>query len=241
MTAATLRDLDGMEDFLAAERLQTDVWGPGDKIDPADLMMVIAAEGGLAAGAFRDDVLLGYVFAFPTVTPGVQHSHRLATHPAARGMGLGVALKWYQRDWCLARGIHHVRWTFDPLRHVNAGLNIARLGGTSATYYPNYYGEMAGINQGVPSDRLLVDWPLQSPIVIARAAGAADGHVAGGVRVAIDPNFETLLLSDPDQALTLRLQLRKTLMDHFAQGLHISGYDPVAHSYCLTRLSATDG
>ena len=121
--SVVLRDLAGMDDFRLAENLQRVVWGEGDQPDPADLMMVIAAEGGLAAGAFRGDELLGYVFAFPTATPGVQHSHRLATHPQARGLGLGAALKWYQRDWCLNRGINLVRWTYDPLRHANASLN----------------------------------------------------------------------------------------------------------------------
>jgi predicted GNAT superfamily acetyltransferase len=80
-----------------------------------------------------------------------------------------VRLKLYQRDWCLARGIGHVRWTFDPLRTVNATLNIHRLGATSATYLPDYYGEMAGINQGLASDRLLVDWDLAAPVVAALA------------------------------------------------------------------------
>ncbi len=128
MTAISLRDLVGMTEFAAAEALQRDVWGAGDKEDPADLMMVIAAEGGLGAGAFQGAHLLGYVFGFPTRKPGVQHSHRLAVRAEARGTGLGLALKWYQRDWCLARGITMVRWTYDPLRAVNAGLNIHRLG-----------------------------------------------------------------------------------------------------------------
>jgi predicted GNAT superfamily acetyltransferase len=235
MTDIIIRDMAGMPEFLAAETLQTEVWGPGDKVDPADLMMVIAAEGGLAAGAFRGKTMLGYVFAFPTVTPGVQHSHRLATHPSARGLGLGTALKWYQRDWCLARGIHHVRWTFDPLRVVNAHLNITRLGGTAATYYCDYYGAMDGINKGVPSDRLLVDWHLLSPRVVACSTGKVPDIAPVALKVATDPQFEFLLLSDPVKALALRLNLRKTLQAHFASGHHISGYDATHHHYWLTQ------
>src|SRR3989338_5691042 len=63
-----LRDLAGMDEFRQAEALQRAVWGEGDKEDPADLMMVIQAEGGLVAGAFEDGALLGYIFGFPTVT-----------------------------------------------------------------------------------------------------------------------------------------------------------------------------
>jgi predicted GNAT superfamily acetyltransferase len=234
MTAIIIRDLEGMGDFLAAERLQSDVWGPGDKVDPADLMMVIAAEGGLAAGAFRDGVMLGYVFAFPTVTPHIQHSHRLATIPIARGLGLGLALKWYQRDWCLQRGIRHVRWTFDPLRHVNASLNIARLGATAETYYPNYYGDMAGINEGVPSDRLLVDWHLEAASVQRRAAMERPTEDLVGIRLPIVADFGQLVIDDPGKALQLRISLREALMARFAEGYRITGYDADEMAYVLT-------
>lgn len=230
----TLRDLSGMADFRAAEDLQRVVWGEGDQADPADLMMVIAAEGGLAAGAFREGALLGYVFGFPTVTPGVQHSHRLATHPQARGLGLGAALKWYQRDWCLARGIGHVRWTFDPLRHTNASLNIARLGAVARVYYPDYYGAMPGINQGAPSDRLLADWLLAAPEVALRAAGVRAAVPEAALRVQIPADFGAMLADDPAGALTARLAVRAELQAHFAAGFAITGYDPASRSYLLT-------
>jgi predicted GNAT superfamily acetyltransferase len=67
-----------MAEFRLAEDLQRAVWGEGDLPDPADLMMVIQAEGGLVGGAFVDGRLLGYIFGFPTRDPQVQHSHRLA-------------------------------------------------------------------------------------------------------------------------------------------------------------------
>ncbi len=87
MSDIEFRDLRGMTEFRAAERLQTDVWGEGDMPDPADLMMVIQAEGGLVGGAFLAGALVGYVFGFPSATSGVQHSHRLAVLPQMRGRG----------------------------------------------------------------------------------------------------------------------------------------------------------
>ena len=131
MTDVAFRDLHGMAEFRAAEDLQRQVWGEGDQPDPADLMFVIQAEGGLVGGAWLDGRLMGYVFGFPTRDPQVQHSHRLAVLPEARGLGLGIKLKIYQRDWCLHHGIARVRWTFDPLRAVNASLNIHSLGAES--------------------------------------------------------------------------------------------------------------
>ena len=230
-----LRDLTGMDECHAAEDLQRAVWGADDLVDPGDLMMVIQQEGGLLAGAFRGGALLGYVFGFPTRDGAAQHSHRLATHPNARGLGLGLALKWYQRDWCLTRGITQVRWTYDPLRHANASLNIARLGARVSTYLQDYYGAMEGINKGAPSDRLLTEWTLQAPHVAALAAGGPAATVANALHVPIPKDFGALLLSDPDLALTERLRVRQVLIDHFGQGYKICGYDIARRSYLLTR------
>lgn len=236
MSDIILRDLSGMADFFKAEALQRAVWGQDDPADPADLMMVIQAEGGLCAGAFRGDDLLGYVFGFATRTPHIQHSHRLAVLEQARGLGLGLKLKWYQRDWCLARGITHVRWTYDPLRAVNAALNIHRLGAQATTYYPDYYGKMAGINAGAPSDRLLADWYLSDPHVAACAAGNPTlpaEQSARALRIDIPADFGRLLETDPARANDHRLLLRAALQSAFAKGLTIRGYDPQSRSYLL--------
>lgn len=229
----TIRDLEGMAEFRMAEQLQRDVWGDGDKEDPADLMMVIQHEGGLCAGAFGEGRMLGYVFAFPTATPGVQHSHRLAVHPDARGLGLGLRLKWHQRDWCLKRGIHLVRWTFDPARLPNAALNVGRLGAVIATYFEDYYGEMAGINQGAPSDRVLADWHLDSPGVTARATGHPPPPVTAKARISLHPDFGALLESDPAAANAERLRLRAEMQAALARGLTVQGFDSAARAYLL--------
>lgn len=228
-----IRDLRGMGEFRQSEALQVAVWGAGDTPDPADLMMVIQAEGGLCAGAFRAGALLGYVFGFPTRESGVQHSHRLAVLPQARGLHLGTRLKWYQRDWCLARGITHVRWTFDPLRRINASLNISALGAVASTYHADYYGDMQGINAGLPSDRLLVDWFLNSPRVVAAAEGRPPSVAAEAERVAIPADFDTLVQSDPSRALAERLRLRAALTSAFDRGEAISGFDRTKGEYLL--------
>lgn len=232
MTEVVLRDLDGMAEFRLAEALQNEVWGHDDTADPADLMMVIQAEGGLCAGAFQDGRLIGYIFAFPTRDPQVQHSHRLALLPEVRGRGLGARLKWHQRDWCLARGIRLVRWTYDPLRLLNANLNVGTLGAISRTYYPDYYGKMAGINAGVPSDRLLVEWFIEDAAVAARAARQAVKAVPVS-RIAIPADFAEMLATDPGRALAERLRLRQELTDAFARGEEITGFDRTRGEYLL--------
>lgn len=231
MTGLTFRDLAEMAEFREAEAVQRAVWGADDLEDPGDLMMVIQAEGGLAAGAFQAGRLVGYVFGFPTRDPQVQHSHRLAVLPEARGQGLGARLKWYQRDWCLARGITQVRWTFDPLRLANAALNIGHLGAEASVYHPDYYGAMDGINRGAPSDRLLADWWLGSAGVAARAAGTSPDPGTAIHRLTIPADFGAMMLQDPDAARSERLRLRARFTDLLAQGLVIRGFDAARRDY----------
>lgn len=233
-----IRDLSGMEEFFKAEQLQRDVWGEDDTEDPADLMMVIQHEGGLVAGAFDGERLVGYIFGFPTREPGVQHSHRLAVLPEARGRSLALRLKRYQREWCLARGITKVRWTFDPLRHTNAHLNIARLGAVVSTYHADYYGVMKGINAGLPSDRLRADWHLASERATQCAAhepGTDPALPADAMRVAIIADLDRLLAEDYAEALSARLRVRQALTTLFADGYAIHHYDAATTSYLLTK------
>lgn len=235
MTDVTFRDLSGMAEFREAEALQRAVWGEGDQPDPADLMMVVQAEGGLVGGAFVEGRLVGYVFGFPTRDPQVQHSHRLAVRAEARGLSLGVRLKHYQRDWCLARGIAHVRWTFDPLRHVNATLNIHRLGAEAVEYLEDYYGEMAGINQGRASDRLLVDWTLAAPRVAALAEGPAlPVPGATPLPVVLPEDVGDLAATDPAAATALRLALRDAIRAAFGEGRRIVDFDRRSRNYLLS-------
>lgn len=237
MADLILRDLSGIAEFLAAEALQRAVWGHDDLPDPGDLMMVIQAEGGLCAGAFQDGRLVGYVFGFPTRQPAVQHSHRLAVLPDMRGTGLGARLKWYQRDWCLARDITLVRWTFDPMRRTNANLNIGHLGGSARTYHADYYGEMKGINAGVPSDRLLVEWRLDDVNVALRARRKPPPPPEAPFtrQVPIPPDFADLLANRPEQALAERLRVRSALTAAFDDHEEITGFDRLSGAYLLQK------
>ncbi|MFC3182091.1 GNAT family N-acetyltransferase [Cypionkella sinensis] len=233
MTEISFRDLSGMAEFRAAEDLQRAVWGAGDQPDPADLMMVVQGLGGLVGGAFVAGRLMGYIFGLPSRDPAVQHSHRLAVLPDARGFGLGIRLKWYQRDWCLARGISRVEWTYDPLRHINASLNIHRLGAQSGRYLVDYYGEMEGINRGIASDRLLVDWRLDAPQVAARAKGEMSEAEGVLLPLPLPDDLDMLLAQDRTAASALRMKLRAALQERMAEGARIVGFDRASRCYRL--------
>jgi chorismate synthase len=247
----TLRDLYGINEMVAAEHLQKVVWGSDDDFDNKDILMAIQFAGGLVAGAFvPSGELVGFIFAFPTSQLHVLHSHRLAVLPEWRSHGLGARLKWYQREWSLARGVELIHWTYDPLRTVNADLNIRCLGGTARTYYKDYYGLMNGINAGAPSDRILVDWQINSPRVVTRIrsplpqkpyseAVTANPHQekapgeeyldldADMVRVNIPEDFGNLLVENQPLALAWRMHTRRLLEHYFSRGYSICQFTRV--------------
>ncbi len=233
-----IRELASVAELKNAEAFQTLVWGEDDPADNSDLMLAIQHEGGLVAGAFLQERMVGFLFAFPCTTPATQHSHRLAVHPASQGLGLGAKLKWYQRDWCLERRITMVRWTFDPLLSVNAALNISRLGATASIYHENYYGEMFGINAGVPSDRIVAEWRLDDFGVAERASRQktpAALHSDDARYISIPPDFSKLIKTDLTQAISERLQIRSEMQQMFAQGYRLVDFDRQIHRYQLLR------
>ncbi len=173
-----------MEMLRACERLQLQVWGFGDlEVVPAAQMRAALHAGALVAGAFVGRELVGFAYGFPAlphevglVGPGL-HSHMAAVVPEARGLGAGRRLKWYQRRWCVERGINWATWTFDPLQARNARLNLHHLGATVHEYQVDFYGVLGGVLSGdLPTDRFVANWDLTGPHV--RAAAARDPAAA---------------------------------------------------------------
>jgi predicted GNAT superfamily acetyltransferase len=100
------------------------------------------------------------------------HSHIAAVVPAAAGRHAGYALKLHQRAWALRHGVDRITWTFDPLVRGNAYFNLVKLAARASRYLVDFYGDMPDkVNAGHGSDRLLVDWALDSPQAVAAADG----------------------------------------------------------------------
>jgi len=120
----------------------------------------------------KRETLVGFALSLPGIkivegrpTPYL-HSHMLAVLESHRNRGLGAQLKWEQRREALSRGIRHMEWTFDPLEIKNAFLNIHRLGAICREYRVNFYGVSSSrLQGGLPTDRLLAEWELDSPRV----------------------------------------------------------------------------
>jgi predicted GNAT superfamily acetyltransferase len=171
-----IRPLDLFEDFEKLLHIQRAVWNhPDADLTPAHQFSVSSRMGAILLGAFVGRELAGFVYSFPAVFRGrhCQHSHLLAVLPEFQGYGLGKALKWAQREEALKRGYRLITWTFDPLQTRNANLNLQALGALSRTYYHNFYGMTASLclGPGIPTDRLLIEWPLRGTRVKARSEG----------------------------------------------------------------------
>lgn len=166
MPAPVIKILETPEEMTAVEELQRQVWhGSETDVVPAHVFIAAVHNGGIVAGAYLDDRLIGFVFGFPGIEktpdgPRPKHcSHMLGIHPDHRDGGIGFALK--RAQWQIVRhqGLDHITWTYDPLLSRNAHLNIAKLGAVCNTYRRAEYGDMRdGLNAGLPSDRFQVDW-----------------------------------------------------------------------------------
>ncbi|MCW5818261.1 MAG: GNAT family N-acetyltransferase, partial [Trueperaceae bacterium] len=188
-----LRELTSHADLHEVERIQREVWGLDDlEVVPNSQLRAALHAGGQLGGAFLEDALVGFSYGFLAsphgrlmVGPGL-HSHMAAVRPGARGRGVGRALKWQQRAWCLERGIEWMTWTFDPLQARNANLNLRHLGAVGVDYLVDFYGPMGGPLGGGRSDRLLALWMLTGQRVTARAEGGGPLHgPAVGARSAL--------------------------------------------------------
>lgn len=243
--------------FAAVSALFDAVWGRPDDAGAvlgAEALTAIAHAGGQVTAATRDGQLVGATAAFlGRSDDGVSflHSHVTGVTEAAAGSGVGTALKWHQRAWCLARGLDEVRWTFDPLVRRNVVFNLVRLGAQVDGFLEDAYGRMPDRrNAGLPTDRLVARWQLTSPRVRAAAAGRAaspdveallrsgaevvldeDGtgaphaHASSAARwlVRVPADIEALRSDDPDLAAAWSEAHRTTIGGAIAAGARVTG------------------
>lgn len=177
--AATRADCD------SCVLLQRAVWGLSDlEITSAIQLIATTHAGGLLHVAESPEgQAVGFAYAFPAARDGVCHLHSdmLAVLPEYQKRGVGVRLKWAQREDALARGIDLITWTYDPLQARNAHLNLRRLGAEASEFLENLYGiTTSSLHHGLPTDRLLVRWALSSDRV-RRIASEGEGSATVGL------------------------------------------------------------
>jgi predicted GNAT superfamily acetyltransferase len=162
-----IRHCDSLAEFEKCVQLERIIWGEQITV-PAAIFVVAQHTGGQILGAFDGDILVGFTLALVGNHGGKAflHSHMTGVLPAYQNRGVGRSLKLFQREDALKNGISLVEWTFDPLEMRNAHLNLVRLGAVSRRFIPNCYGVTESeLHSGLPTDRLIAEWWLDSPRV----------------------------------------------------------------------------
>jgi predicted GNAT superfamily acetyltransferase len=256
-----IRNCQGHDELEACVQLQVDTWGydPTDVI-PRKAFLVWQKVGGQVLGAFDTEIpgspaeggaesLVGFVLALPGLKFDAPephpylHSHMMAVKEGYRNRGLGVKLKLAQREEALKRGIRHIEWTFDPLEIKNAFLNIHKLGAVVRGYFVDFYGVSSSrLQGGLPTDRLLAEWELDSPHVRATLEGGPKAALVVEEVIQVPAAIYEWKATEAgrEQALTVQMENRARFQAAFSKGLAVLGFVRDAEgngSYELGHLS----
>lgn len=245
-SGVVVRMLDTPGEMAAAAALLADVWGMEAKHSRLDPSMLVAMvhSGSYVAGAFIDGSLVAASVGFfhPPLARAM-HSHITGVLRAHSGHGIGAALKFHQRAWCLERSVVTMTWTFDPLVARNAYFNLRKLGGRAVEYLPDFYGPMLDeLNLGQPSDRMLLEWDLASPLVrpapaerptVALLIRGPQGPILGRpledgvdtVRIDLPDDIEAMRTTDAATARAWRDALRSVTTGLLADGWQLTDFD----------------
>jgi predicted GNAT superfamily acetyltransferase len=220
----SVRKCEGIEEFQRCVELQKEIWGEEDiEVEPATLFVVASETGGQVLGAFDGERLIGYTLALVGFTNGTVflHSHMTGVLAAYRDRGVGRALKLFQREEALGRGIRLIVWTFDPLETRNAHFNLNRLGAIARKYFSNLYGVTTSpLHFGLPTDRLWAEWRLDSARVVAAVSDLVkEPELASGAAIVELPaEIDLWKRSDTTRVAEVQTRIRREFTDWFARG-----------------------
>jgi predicted GNAT superfamily acetyltransferase len=220
----SVRKCEGIEEFNRCVELQKEIWGEEDiEVEPATLFVVAAETGGQVLGAFDGERLIGYTLALVGFTDETLflHSHMTGVLATYRDRGVGRALKLFQREEALGRGIRLIVWTFDPLETRNAHFNLNRLGAIARKYFSNLYGVTTSpLHIGLPTDRLWAEWRLDSARVVAAVSDLVKEATAGSeaATVALPAEIDLWKQSDTARVAAVQTRIRGEFTDWFARG-----------------------
>ena len=244
-----IRSCEGHDELETCVQLQVETWGY-DQTDviPRKAFLVMQKVGGQVLAAFDTDIpgsppngspesMVAFAMSLPGVKPPSKdsngearpylHSHMLAVRERYRNRGIGAQLKLAQRNDALARGVRLMEWTFDPLEIKNAFLNIHKLGAIVYHYRENFYGVSSSrLQGGLPTDRLLAEWRLDSPRVnhILEGRPAAAQVIEERIQVPASIYRWKASEGDRERALAVQLENRHKFQQAFSLGLAVLGF-----------------
>ena len=171
----SIDSLSGLADLQACEKAQAAILGRSTAGLPGiSILRAISDSSGLILGARADSSsgspltgvlvdLAAEIDGFPsyvTIFHGVSAENR--------NRGIASKLRLAERKEGRRKGIGLVRWEMDPLRSTEAHIALNRLAAIGTSYARNIFGDSNDPpDHGLPTDRLRMEWWLESPRVIS--------------------------------------------------------------------------
>jgi predicted GNAT superfamily acetyltransferase len=216
----TIRHCDTIEEYKKCVELEFLTWGEEITV-PAGLFVVAHHTGGQVLGAFDGEKLVGFTMAVAGMRGGTPflHSHMTAVRPEYQDRGVGRALKLFQREDAIKKGYRSIEWTFDPLELKNGRFNIVRLGAVARRFIPNCYGITdSPLHVGMPTDRLVAEWWIESERVKSILEGGAPNPGHDAVRISLPANIGKLKSEDRAAGEGVQTAMREQFQRLFAEG-----------------------
>ena len=238
-----VRKCEKLEEFHGCGELQRQIWGEADlEVEPVTMFVVAAHTGGQVLGAFENGRMIAYTLAIAGLQDHVPylHSHMTGVLSDYRDHGVGRMLKLFQREEALSRGIRLIQWTFDPLELRNAHFNLNRLGAISRQYLPNLYGTTTSpLHRGLATDRLLVEWRLDSSRAVVAIQSLAKEPVESPAMIELPPELEHWQQENAPEVKKVQSRVREEFTRWFAKGYAAVALRtaPGNRAYCLTPWS----
>ena len=144
------------------QSLNAEIWGT--QAIPSHQLLAAVQNGGLVLGAYLEEKLIGFNYCFVGYREGIMylHSHMIGVEKSYREQGVGELLKHAQQEYARYHGFQLVQWLFEPLEARMANLSFLKLNAFSYQYENDYYGRLQDdFNEGLPSDRIVVEWWIE--------------------------------------------------------------------------------
>jgi predicted GNAT superfamily acetyltransferase len=217
-----VRKCETLEEFHCCVELQRQIWGEADlEVEPVTMFVVAAHTGGQVLGAFDGGRMIGYTLAVVGLRDGMSylHSHMTGVAGEYRDRGVGRMLKLFQREEALGRGIRLIQWTFDPLELRNAYFNLNRLGAICREYLANLYGTTTSpLHRGLATDRLLVEWRLDSARVVAAIQNLVKEPAEAPAIIELPAQLERWQQENAPEIQKVQARIREEFTKWFAKG-----------------------
>lgn len=220
-----IRHCESLAEYETCVELELQTWGEQITV-PSAIFVVAHHSGGQILGAFDGDKMVGFTLSLAGIRgdKAYLHSHMTAVLPEYQNRAIARRLKLFQREDALKRGIQLIEWTFDPLELKNAHFNLVRLGAIIRRFIPNCYGLTdSALHAGLPTDRLVAEWWIDSDRVKGVLAGAPLPTAEETEVVALPTNLSDIKTQDHKTAINIQAEARKRFQELFHRGYIATG------------------